>query len=129
MSAAAAYASYTQASASTASPHEVVRMAYERIITSCDRADHASRAKPERWMQTFHDETVRGQAILVELTAGLAIDHEDPAVNDLSRHLDDLYHYAIGQLVQANMEKSPLPLHAVRLVVDGLRDAWISGPQ
>ena len=38
---AAALATYARSSAATASPFEVVRMAYERVITACDRAELA----------------------------------------------------------------------------------------
>lgn len=124
---AAALATYAQSSAATASPYEVVRMAYERVITACDRAEHAERTRSTNWLQTFHDETIRAQAILVELSAGLSLGHADPAVVALSQQLDNLYRYAIHQLVQANMQKSREQIPAVRLVIDGLRDAWVTG--
>ncbi len=124
---AAALATYAQSSAATASPYEVVRMAYERVITACDRAEHAERNHTSNWLQVFHDETIRAQAILVELSAGLSLGHPDPAVVALSQQLDNLYRYAIHQLVQANMQKSREQIPAVRLVIDGLRDAWVTG--
>lgn len=122
---AAALASYAQSSANTASPREIVRMAYERIITACDRAEQAERSRSGEWMQTFHDETVRAQAILIELCAGLSLQHRDPEVVALAEQLDRLYRYSIEQLVDSNMRKSSEPLHAVRLVTDGIRDAWV----
>jgi flagellar biosynthetic protein FliS len=125
MSAVAALATYANASAVTASPHQVVRMAYERVATACDRAEQAELHEAENWMQIFHDEMLRGQAILLELTGALALTHEDPAVLDLSLHLRDLYRFAIDQLIDANVNKDPGPLDAVRLVVLGLHDAWI----
>jgi flagellar biosynthetic protein FliS len=123
---AAAFASYAQSSAATASPHEIVRMAYERIITACDRAELAERSRPGDWLQTFHDETVRAQAILVELATGLAVHHSDPEVAELSERLDSLYRYSLEQLTTSNMAKSSTPLTAVRMVIDGLRDAWVT---
>ncbi len=104
-------------------------MAYERILTACDRASHAEQNRPKMWLQLFHDETVRAQAILIELSAGLSLQHPDGAVVELAEGLDSLYRYVIQQLVQANIQKSSAPLHAVRIVVDGLRDAWASNPQ
>ncbi|MCE9620937.1 MAG: flagellar export chaperone FliS [Actinomycetia bacterium] len=121
-------ANYAQASAVTASPHEVVRMAFERILTACARAEAAEQGRNASWLQTFHDETVRAQAILVELSAGLSLQHPDREVVDLAERLDSLYRYVITQLAQANMHKSSGPLQAVRMVVDGLRDAWASNP-
>jgi flagellar protein FliS len=125
MTAVAALASYAQASATTAGPGEIVRMAYERIITACNRAEQAEADVPSNWVQIFHDETLRAQSILLELTVGLAVDHDDPAVVDLATHLGDLYRFCIDELVDANIYKDPEPLDDVRSVIDGLRDAWV----
>ena len=122
---AAALATYAQSSAATASPHEVVRMAYDRVITACDRAELAERERADNWMQVFHDETIRAQLILLELSTGLALNHQNPDVVALSNQFDSLYSYAIQELVQANTQKSVDPIDAVRMVVDGLRSAWV----
>jgi flagellar protein FliS len=122
---AAALATYAQSSAATASPQEVVRMAYDRVITACDRAELAEREREDNWMQVFHDETIRAQLILLELSAGLALNHQSPEVVALSNQFDSLYSYAIQELVQANTQKSVDPIDAVRMVVDGLRSAWV----
>src|SRR6476469_8035955 len=126
MTAVAALATYARSSATTAGPAEVVRMAYERIITACNRAEHAEDEDNdvENWLQVFHDEVVRAQAILVELAAGLALEHPDPGVVDLAVHLADLYRYCIDQLIAANLSKNPEPLDDVRMVIAGLLDAW-----
>jgi flagellar protein FliS len=101
-------------------------MAYDRVITACDRAELAERERGASWLQTFHDETIRAQAILVELSAGLAMNHASSDVVALSRQLDSLYRYAMDELVKANTQKSADPIAAVRLVIDGLRDAWVT---
>jgi flagellar secretion chaperone FliS len=121
----AALATYAQSSAATASPHEVVRMAYDRVITSCDRAELAERERGQNWLQVFHDETIRAQLILLELSAGLALNHPSPDVVALSNQFDCLYEYAIQELVRANTQKSADPIPVVRMVVDGLRSAWV----
>ncbi|MBI4885050.1 MAG: flagellar protein FliS [Actinobacteria bacterium] len=120
----AAIANYSQSSAVTASPHEVVLLAYERVLTACNRAEHADRVRPPMWMQMFHNETVLAQAILVELSTGLSLDSGDQEVVDLAEKLDSLYRYAAQQLAQANVKKSSSPLAVVHMIVDGLRDAW-----
>ncbi|MCU1393269.1 MAG: fliS [Ilumatobacteraceae bacterium] len=125
MTGTAAIASYARASAATAGPGEIVRMAYERIITACNRAEQAEADLPANWVQIFHDETTRAQAILLELTVGLATQHDDPEVVDLAVHLGELYRYCIDELVDANIYKDVEPLDDVRLVIDGLRDAWV----
>jgi flagellar protein FliS len=122
---AAALAAYAQSSAATASPREVVRMAYERIITACDRAELAERERGEQWLQVFHDEAIRAQAILVELIAGLALHHPIREVAALSEHLERLYRFAMDELLRANTTKSAAPIAGARMVIDGLRDAWV----
>jgi flagellar protein FliS len=101
-------------------------MAYERVITACDRAEAAVVMKPARWVELFHDETVRAQQILLELTSGLALSSDDTAVRELARHMGDLYMFSIEQLVQANLSKTTQQLRAVRNIIDGLRDAWVT---
>jgi flagellar secretion chaperone FliS len=122
---AVAFAQYAQSAAATASPSEIVRMAYQRVLTACDRSAAAVTARPANWLQVFHDETIRGQQILLELSAGLALHHPDPEVVEMAMSMDSLYEYAMHQLMQANVEKSAEPLYAVQLVIGGLLDAWV----
>jgi len=125
MSAATALASYAKVSSATASPHEIVRLAYERVLTACDRATLAFEDRPWNWVQTFHDEMVRAQAILVELTTGLAVDHADDNVSAMANQLEALYRFAIDEMIDANVDKDIAPLVGVRRVIDLLRDAWV----
>jgi flagellar biosynthetic protein FliS len=120
----AAFAAYARSSVTTASPSEIVRMAYERILTACDRAEAAASSKQSGWVQTFHDETTKAQAILAELQSVLAIHHPDRDVADLSRQMDDLYRFASSELVKSNLDKSAERLAGVRIVIGGLCDAW-----
>jgi flagellin-specific chaperone FliS len=96
------------------------------VITACDRAELAHRDRGQQWLQIFHDEMVRAQAILLELTAGLAVQHANHEVALLSKHLESLYGYGIRELVRANTQKSPEPIAAVRMVVSKLLDAWVT---
>lgn len=102
-------------------------MAYDRVITACDRATSAATQQPEGWRQGFHDEMVRAQAILVELMSVLQVKHQDPAVAELSSQLASLYDFAIDGLVRANLEKRVDVLAGVRSVIEGLREAWVTG--
>jgi flagellar protein FliS len=122
---AVAFAQYAQSAAATASPSEIVRMAYQRVLTACDRSAAAVTEHPANWLQIFHDETIRGQQILLELSAGLALHHADAEVVEMARSMDSLYEYAMHQLMQANIEKTAEPLYAVQLVIGGLLDAWV----
>ncbi len=123
----AAIATYARSSAATAAPAEVVRMAYDRVLTACVRAVEAEETRESGWVQRFHDETTRAQAILLELLGALATGHSDPAVAAMSTQLADLYQFAIAGLVEANVSKSPDRLVDVHDVIEGLRDAWVEG--
>jgi flagellar biosynthetic protein FliS len=122
-----AVSAYARSSATTAHPAEVVRMAYERIVTACDRATDAATERGPDWLQRFHEEATRAQALLLELSGMLATNAADPAVSTMARDLGDLYLFAIRRLTEANVAKDPEPLAAVRSTVDGLREAWIAG--
>lgn len=122
-----AVSAYARSSASTAHPAEVVRMAYERIVTACDRATDAAAERGAGWVQHFHDETTRAQALLLELSGMLATGAADPAVALMARDLGDLYLFAVRLLTEANVAKDPAPLTTVRSTIDGLRDAWTTG--
>ena len=124
---AGAFAAYTSSNAVTAGPNEVVRMAYDRILTSCDRAESAHEAQVSVWLETFHTECVRAEDILVELAGMLATKHEDPAVAELADQLWGLYGFCHARLVSANVMKDPEPLTAVRSTIGSLRDAWNEG--
>lgn len=121
-----AHSAYARSSAATASPAEVVRMAYERIITACDRATDAATNHGDGWVQRFHDETTRAQAILDELASVLAVAHVDPAVAAMSHDLAAIYAHASLELANANVRKDPAPLVGVRAAIAGLLDAWRS---
>ena len=122
-----AVSAYARSSASTAHPAEVVRMAYERIVTACDRATEAASEQDAGWLQRFHDEATRAQALLLELSGMLATGAADPAVAAMARDLGDLYLFAVRQLTAANVAKDAAPLVGVRASIDGLRDAWTTG--
>ncbi len=124
---AGAFAAYTSSSAVTAGPNEVVRMAYDRILTACDRAESAREARIDVWLETFHSECVRAEDILVELAGMLATTHEEPAVAELAGQLYGLYGFCHSRLVEANVTKDSEPLAAVRSTIGPLRDAWSEG--
>ena len=122
-----AVSAYARSAASTAHPAEVVRMAYERIVTACDRATDAATERGAGCVQRFHEETTRAQPLLIELSGMLATRSADPAVAGMAGDLGDVYLFAIRLLTDANVAKDPAPLVTVRSTIDGLRDAWTTG--
>jgi flagellar protein FliS len=124
---ATAFATYASTNAATASPPEIVRMAYERILTACDRAVTHHRGHGSGWIEAFHGECVRAQAILTELITSLAVEHSDGSVSRLAAQLSGLYSFCHRQLVDANVRKDPAPLASVRDTIGVLRTAWTEG--
>ena len=123
----AGHAAYASSSAATASPAEVVRMAYGRIVTACDRMIRAAEQKPAGWVELFNAECLRAQALLFELTGMLAQDSAEPEVAEMANNLASIYQFCERELVTANVKKDPKRCAGVRKCIDGLRTAWEQG--
>lgn len=121
------HAAYAQSEAATASPARVVLLAYERILTACDRATEGAGNEAPGWVELFHFETTHAQAILAELASVLAVNHPDKAVADMSTRLSELYRYCTDTLIAANLTKDAALLADVHRTITGLRDAWQEG--
>jgi flagellar biosynthetic protein FliS len=115
---------YAASSAATASPAEVVRMAYARIVTACDRMVRSAETRRSGWIETFNAESLRAQALLIELTGMLSIDSETPEVAELAGNLAALYRFCLEELVAANLAKDGRRCTFVRSTIDGLGSAW-----
>jgi flagellar biosynthetic protein FliS len=118
------YGAYAASSAATASPAEIVRMAYARIVTACDRMVRAAEARRTGWIETFNAESLRAQALLVELTGMLAVDSDNAEVAALATNLGALYRFSIEELIAANCAKDARRCAFVRSTIDGLGSAW-----
>ena len=118
------YSAYAASSAATASPAEVVRMAYARIVTACDRMARAAQSRRTGWIETFNAESLRAQALLIELTGMLAVDSDNADVATLATSLGALYRFCIEELVAANCAKDGRRCAFVRSTIDGLGSAW-----
>ena len=118
------YSAYAASSAATASPAEVVRMAYARIVTACDRMARAAESRRTGWIETFNAESLRAQALLIELTGMLAVDNDNADVATLATSLGALYRFCIEELVAANCAKDGRRCAFVRSTIDGLGSAW-----
>ena len=118
------YSAYAASSAATASPVEVVRMAYARIVTACDRMARAAESRRTGWIETFNAESLLAQALLIELTGMLAVDSDNDDVATLATSLGALYRFCIEELVAANCAKDGRRCTFVRSTIDGLGSAW-----
>ena len=118
------YSAYAASSTATASPVEVVRMAYARVVTACDRMTRAAESRRTGWIETFNAESLRAQALLIELTGMLSIDSDSHEVATLAANLGALYRFCIDELVAANCAKDGRRCAFVRSTIDGLGSAW-----
>jgi len=108
---------YRELAVATASRGQLVLLAYEELLrcvadagVAIERRDAAARCAAIR----------RAQAILTELT--VTLDHGvDPA---LAATLEDLYHFAIAELVRADAEASRARLRDVDGILRTLLDGW-----
>ena len=118
------YRAYASSATATASPAEIVRMAYARIVTACDRMIKAAELRRGGWIETFNTESLHAQALLMELTGMLATGSDNPEVAMLSDNLAALYRFCIDELVAANCAKDGRRASFVRSSIDGLGSAW-----
>jgi flagellar secretion chaperone FliS len=118
------HSAYAASSATTASPAEIVRMAYARIVTACDRMSRAAETRRAGWIETFNAESLRAQALLLELTGMLAMDSDNTEVAAMASNLAALYRFCIEELVGANCAKDARRCGFVRATIDGLGSAW-----
>ena len=107
---------YVSDSVDTMSPGRMIVALYDRLLLDLDRAQAAI---GQQDLARAHDGLVHAQAIINELHDSL--DHERwPAAAALA----DVYRYAHGELVAANVEKNVARVRAVRGLFEPLRDAW-----
>lgn len=117
----AAYGSgqYKRASATTASPGELVVMLYDGVLRFCNMT-----------LQALEREDI--PAIGVGVGKALAIiDYLQTILNpepfpELVAQLDGLYTFWMKQLTQVNLTRNPELLRAIVPQIQGLRDAWHS---
>jgi flagellar protein FliS len=108
---------YRQSAVNTASPVELIVMLYDGALRALDAA---LLAMEQRDLQKQHDNLIRAQRIISELQMSLNMEHGgEIAVNLLA-----LYSYVNNQLVDANINDDPKPIHEVAKLLAELRDSW-----
>ena len=115
--ASAARARYVTDAVETVSPARLVTMLYDALVRDLVLAEE--QLQGARDLRVVNDRLVHGQAIVLELRAGL-----DPTKWAGGPGLMQLYMFMIDELVKANVEKSADRVRAVRDLVEPLRQAW-----
>jgi len=120
MSYAQAAATYQRNAVMTASPEKLVKMLYDGAIKNLERSkaglsDGATARSPE-----VGQALSKAMGIIGELRASL--DHA--AGGDISRNLDQLYEFALDQLSQANLQRTPAGVNNTLEVLRTLKEGW-----
>jgi flagellar protein FliS len=108
---------YYQTHVQSRSPLELVVMLYDGALRFCDQAATAMDAGD---MTTKGVAMSRAFAILAELQNTLNLKDG----GDVARQLDALYAHMNDRLVDANIQRSSVPIREVMRLLTPLRDAW-----
>jgi flagellar protein FliS len=109
-------ARYLSAGVTTASPHQLLVMLYDRLALDLERAEAALVASDR---EVAHEQLMHAQQIVLELRSSLQVD-----VWEGGPRLAALYSWVVGELIQANMKGDVRRVRDCRKVVEPLRDAW-----
>jgi flagellar secretion chaperone FliS len=112
-----AYQVYRQTQAQTAAPGELVVMLYRGAIRF---ANAAVEAIERRDIQESHNNLVRAQDIILELTHTLDLERG----GQIARSLLATYDYMTRRLVEANLRKDAAPAREVERLLRELLPAW-----
>jgi len=120
MSYAQAAATYQRNAVLNASPEKLVQLLYDGAIKHLDKtriglADNKTARSAE-----VGQSLGKAMGILGELRASL--DHA--AGGEISRDLDRLYEFALDQLSQANLNRTPVGVENALRVVRTLKEGW-----
>jgi flagellar protein FliS len=108
---------FLDAQVDSASPLQLIQMAYESAVTGLE--DAREHLKNGQIAERSHDIT-RVTAILMELSA--ALDHK--AAPEMSLQLARLYEYMIDRLREANYKQSEEPLIEVEGLLRSIGESW-----
>jgi flagellar secretion chaperone FliS len=112
-----AYQVYRQTQAQTAAPGELVVMLYQGAVRFVGAGIEAIENKN---VQSAHDNLVKAQTIITELSQSLDLERG----GDIAANLSSIYDYLYRQLIEANMRKDPKPARQVHGLLRELLPAW-----
>ena len=107
---------YRETQIKTASKGKLIVFLYDGLIRFIDRALENLPAKKYDIVNT---NILKSQDILTELTLSLNME-----AGDFANKLMSIYTFLNTKLIEANVNKDPVPLQFVKRMVTELRDAW-----
>lgn len=109
-------ARYLSDGVTTASPHQLLVMLYDRLALDLERAEEAL---VEGDRARAHEQLMHAQEIVLELRGSLRED-----IWEGGPRLAALYVWVLGELIQANLKGDVRRVRDCRRIVEPLRDAW-----
>ncbi len=113
---------YKRKQIESSTPVQLVVLLYDGAIEMINRASKVIEAKPDNWIEQFHNHLIAAQNIITELTVSLNIEHGGELASNLFR----LYEYINHQLISANVEKSTKHLIEVKGLLQTLKEGWVT---
>ena len=107
---------YLQDSVNTASPGRLLVMLYDRLVIDLMQGEEALRTNDR---ELSAERITHAQEILLELRTTLDVEAWAGAAG-----LASLYTFVITELIQANIKRDADKVHACRMLIEPLRDAW-----
>ena len=113
------YREYKKTEINTANQGKLILMLYDGAIKFINRAIDLIPKKKASDIEEIHNNIVKAQNIIYELTSSLNME-----VGEISRKLFSIYMYINNKLTLANVNKDDKPLKEVRKYLIELRGAW-----
>lgn len=114
---------YKRSQIESATPVQLVVMLYDAAIDSLKKALQIQEEddSPDG-IEKFHNQLIRCQNIITELTVSLDMDRGE----EIAKNLFRLYEYMNHRLIDANIKKDEEPVKEVIKLLEILREGWVS---
>ena len=113
----AAYQTYRQTQAQTATPGELIVMLYRGAVRFVVSGIEGIEAQN---VEASHNNLVRAQAVINELLESIDVERG----GEVARNLWRIYEFMISRLVEANLRKDAEPAREVERLLRDLLPAW-----
>ena len=110
---------YKKTEVNTANQGKLIIMLYDGAIKFINRAIELIPQKKANNIEEIHNNIVKAQNIIYELTSSLNMD-----IGEISQRLFSIYMYINTKLTLANVNKDDKPLKEVKKYLIELRGAW-----
>ncbi|KQO98227.1 flagellar export chaperone FliS [Leifsonia sp. Leaf264] len=112
----AALKAYKRSANQSATPRQIVLMAYDRLMLDLERAKAAQ--EEQNWAEA-HNQLVHAQALVTELQIALDVDAWDGG-----ERLYAIYEYVSQSLVKANINRNITLTEECLVLIGEIHEAW-----